>query len=315
MCPSSLDGQESSTISYSTTFNVRELLGRLESSRFSYNIQVRTWNSHAYRVDLARFFGILSSFQDHPRLETCDLDDFMDSRFVKGHEWMECLGQYDQNIDVLVCKFSSHNWLLCNLTHTHKDQSIHFNDMPSRNGYDHLPLDGTGYARPLNIYHEQDVKNLLFAAQITRVILRAVELEAYAGLQRSINELPKLKDDAAMKRLNDQLGRLLCSLRFRIAWWASFGYRFETPQESRMGLTERAKMLTHVLYCFFFITKKKLAPRDSSSPDQNWSSYGHSEPSFTDLPNDDSAEGFASWMQSGQIQLQQSLGVHVPHLP
>lgn len=186
--------------------------------------------------------------------------------------------------------------------------------MPSRNSYDHLPLDGAGYARPLNIYNEQDVEYLLSAVQITRIILRALELEAYADLQRSISEVPKLKDDTAMKLLNSQLGRLLLSLRWRIGWWASFGHRFEHSQESRMGLTERAKMLTHVLYCYFFITKKKLGSRDSSSPDQAWSSYGHSEPAFTDLPRDDSAEGFNSWMESGQVRLQQFLGVHVPRL-
>lgn len=186
--------------------------------------------------------------------------------------------------------------------------------MPSRNSYDHLPLDGAGYARPLNIYNEQDVENLLLAVQITRIILRALELEAYGGLQRSINEFHKLKDDGAMKLLNGQLGRLVLSLRWRIAWWASFGHRFEHSQESRIGLTERVKMLTHVLYCYFFITKKKLGFRDSSSPDEARSSYGHSEPAFGDLPNDDSAEGFNSWMQSGQVQLQQYLGIKVPYL-
>ena len=186
--------------------------------------------------------------------------------------------------------------------------------MPSRNSYYHLSLDRAGYAQPLNIYNVQDVECLLFAVQLTRIILRALELEAYAALQRSISEFPKLKDDAAMKLLNGQLGSLLLSLRWRIAWWASFGHRFEQSQESRMALTDRAKMLTHVLYCYFFITKKKLGSRDSSSPDQARSSYGHSEPAFTDLPRDDSAEGFNSWMQNGQAQLQQYLGMHVPRL-
>ena len=195
--------------------------------------------------------------------------------------------------------------------YTHKDQSIHFNDMPSRNDYDHLPLDGAGYARPLNIYNEQDVEDLIFAVQITRIILRALELEAYGGLQRSINEFHKLKDDAAMKLLNDQLGRLVLSLRWRMAWWASFWHNFEHSQESRIGLTERVRMLTHVLYCYFFITKKKLGSRDSSSTDQARSSNGLSQPPLGDLPNDDSADGFNSWMQSGHDQLQQSLGMNV----
>ena len=109
MRPSSLDGQEILTFSYSSTFNVRELLGRLGNSRFSYNIQVRTWNGYSYTVDLDRFFGILSRFQDHQRRDACELDDFMDDGFVKVTEWLECLGHYDQNINVLVCKFSSHN--------------------------------------------------------------------------------------------------------------------------------------------------------------------------------------------------------------
>ena len=202
----------------------------------------------------------------------------------------------------------------CSLTHMHKDQSIHFNDMPSRNSYGHLPLGGAGCAQPLDIYNGQDVESILFAVQITRIILRALELEAYSALQRYINEFHKLKDDVALKLLNGQLARLILSLRWRMAWWASFGHPFEHSQESRIGLTERARMLTHVLYCYFFITKKKLGSRDNSLPDQARSSYGHSVPVLGDLPNDDSAEGFNSWMQSGQIQLQQSRGIDVPRL-
>ena len=241
----------------------------------------------------------------------------MDNRVVKASEWLDCMGHDDQNLNVLVCKFSSYcnfNWLPCNLTHTHKDQSIDFNDMPSRNSYDHLPLDGAGYARTLNIYNQVDVEHIMFAVQINRIILRALELEAYGALQRSINELHKLKDDAGIKLLNGQLGRLVLSLRWRIAWWASFGHHFEQSPESRISLTDRVGKLTHVLYCYFFITKKKLESRNSSSPDQAWSLYGHSEPALGHLPIDDSADGFNSWMQSGQVQLQQSLGINIPRL-
>ena len=177
--------------------------------------------------------------------------------------------------------------------------------MPSRNIYEHLALGGAEYARPLNIYNDQDVQSILFAAQINRIILRALELEAYGALQRSINEFHKLKDDAALKLLNGQLARLILSLRWRMTWWASIRYPFEHSQESRIGLTERVRMLTHVLYCYFFITKKKLGSRDNSLPDQARSLYGHPVPALGDLPNDDSAEGFNTWMQSVQVQLQQ----------
>ena len=214
-------------------------------------------------------------------------------------------------------QISSHcicNDLRCNLTHTHKDQSIDFNDMPSRNSYHHVPLAGAEYARPLNIYNDQDVQSILFAVQINRIILRALELEAYGALQRSISDFHKLKDDAALKLLNDQLGRLILSLRWRMAWWASFGHPFEHSQESRIALTERVRMLTHVLYCYFFITKKKLGSRDNSLPHQSRALYGHSVPAMGNLPNDDSAEGFNSWMQSGQVQLQQSRGINIPRL-
>ena len=214
-------------------------------------------------------------------------------------------------------QISSHcicNKLRCNLTHTHKDQSIHFNDMPSRNSYEHLPLGGAEYARPLNIHNDQDVQSIVFAVQINRIILRALELEAYGALQRSISDFHKLKDDAALKLLNGQLACLILSLRWRMAWWANFGHPFEHSQESRIGLTERVRMLTHVLYCYFFIIKKKLGSRDNSLPDQARSLYGHSVPALGDLPNDDSAEGFNSWMQSCQVQLQQSRGINVPCL-
>lgn len=212
---------------------------------------------------------------------------------------------------------SSH--CICNklrniLTHTLKEQSINFNDMPSRNSYHHLPLGGAEYARPLNIYNDQDVQSILFAVQINRIILRALELEAYGTLQRSVSDFSKLKDDAALKLLNGQLARLILSLRWRMAWWASFGHPFEHSQESRIALTERVRMLTHVLYCYFFITKKKLGSRDNSLPHQARSLYGHSVPAMGDLPSDDSADGFNSWMQSGQVQLQQSRGINVPSL-
>ena len=180
--------------------------------------------------------------------------------------------------------------------------------MPSRNAYDHLSIDGNRCSRPLDVYNRRDVQDILLAVQLNRIILRALEIEAYGALQRSINELPKQKDDAAIELLNDRLGRLLCSLRWRMAWWASFGHQNTIAEDSWISFTDRVTTLTHVLYCYFFITKKKTTSLRSGAMEHAQSPYDYPSSSSTSLPNDDSLAGFNAWMQRGRDLLQQATG-------
>ena len=173
--------------------------------------------------------------------------------------------------------------------------------MPSRNGYDLVSTNVVESHRRLDVGNRVDLEDILFAVQLCRIVLRALEIEAFSALQRSINDLPKQRDEAAIKLLGDQLGQLLLSLRWRIAWWKFFDNWSRSPEAFSSNLSERNTRLTNVLYCYHFIARKK-APADDSLQ----SGQSHNPPLWGTLPHDDSPSGYHAWMQQGQNLIYQA---------
>ena len=138
--------------------------------------------------------------------------------------------------------------------------------MPSRNSYDLVTLDNSESTRPLDVGSRKDLQDIVFSAQLCRIILRALELEAFTALQKAINDLPKQKDETVVKLLSDQLGQLLFSLRWRIAWWNTFGNWAEGPETFKRNFTTRVIQLTYVFYCYYFIARKKISAGTQSIP-------------------------------------------------
>ncbi|KAL2048210.1 hypothetical protein N7G274_000121 [Stereocaulon virgatum] len=280
--PLTLDGGRRVTINFSSTFNVKLMLSRLQASQSSYTFLVHPWIGPSYTLDLAQCFAVLSKFDDVRRLDAYELNDFMDSNVVALSEWLECIKDYDQSLNVL-------------------DLSTRWNTMPSRNGYDLVSFNVVESHRRLDVGNQMDLEDILFAVQLCRIILRALEIEAFSALQRSINDLPKQKDQAAIKLLGDQLGQLLLSLRWRIAWWKLFDNWSRSPEAFSSNLSERNTRLTTVLYCYYFIARNK-APADDSLR----SGQSHSPPLWGSLPHDESPSGYNAWMQQGQNLIYQA---------
>ena len=171
--------------------------------------------------------------------------------------------------------------------------------MPSRNSYEILPYNTSMLGHALDIEDQKDRGTIIFAAQLCRIILRALEIEAFDALQKSVNELTKGgKSDEDIEISIDQLGRILISLRWRVSWWAVFG---DGPDE---GFTSRVKRLTHILYCYYFVARKKTSPWSGHLPSKIRSVYADFEPVYEDLPLTDSFDGFNAWMQNGQTVVQ-----------
>ena len=167
--------------------------------------------------------------------------------------------------------------------------------MPSRNSYDVLPHNVSALGHALDVEDHQDRGTIVFASQLCRIVLRALEIEAFDALQKSVNELTKGgKSDDDIEVLIDQLGRILMSLRWRVSWWAIVG---DSPDE---GFTSRVKKLTQVLYCYYFVARKKMPPWSGQLPSKIRSVYADVEPIYEDLPLTDSLDGFHAWMQKGQ---------------
>lgn len=61
--------------------------------------------------------------------------------------------------------------------------------MPSRNSYDLVTLDNSEFTRPLDVGCWKDRQDIVFSAQLSRIILRALEIEGFTALQKAINDL------------------------------------------------------------------------------------------------------------------------------
>ena len=171
--------------------------------------------------------------------------------------------------------------------------------MPSRNSYEISPRNVSVLGHALDIEDQQDRGTIIFAAQLCRIILRALEMEAFDALQKSVNELTKGgKSDEDIEVLIGQLGRILLSLRWRVSWWAVVG---DSPDE---GFSSRVKKLAHILYSYYFVARKKMSPLGGQLPSKIRSFYADYEPVYEDLPLTESLDGFEAWMQKGQAVVQ-----------
>ena len=167
--------------------------------------------------------------------------------------------------------------------------------MPSRNSYDLSPHNTSMLGRALDVEDQQDRDTIVFAAQLCRIVLRALEIEAFDALQKSVNELTKGgKSDEDIETLIGQLGGILVSLRWRVSWWAVVG---DSPDEV---FTSRVKKIAQILHCYYFVARKKMSPWSGQLPNKIRSVYPDVEPVYEDLPLTDSLGSFHAWMQHGQ---------------
>ena len=174
--------------------------------------------------------------------------------------------------------------------------------MPSRASYDMVSLNEDGCSRPMNVESTEDRIEILIAAQLSRIICRALEVAAFKYLHKELNRFTKgsKSNDQAEEFVRD-LGQLLLTLRWRISWWEILGDGLTMQDDSRDRYIDRVRMLTKVLYFYYCNAKKKLPSwLDPQSLKGVQSCYADAEPIFDEFPHEDSIEGFQSWMTHGQ---------------
>ena len=173
--------------------------------------------------------------------------------------------------------------------------------MPSRNTYSYLPLNGTS-PRLMNVDIKQEKSDILLAIHLCRITNRALELNVFKSLQKKINDLPKGEfSHSDLGALGQHLVQLLCTLRWRISWWAVFGVSSSNDKVSADTYTERVTMLTKSLYFWYMVVRTKLPSWERPVPRGAYNFYADAtQEVYDDYPEDETEHGFHVWMDRGR---------------
>jgi hypothetical protein len=93
--------------------------------------------------------------------------------------------------------------------------------MPSRASYDFVPLDDDDDTapEPMDVRKPEHRREILLAAQLSRIFCRKLEVDGYRALQNALNK--NKWDEAPLDvflKFVSQLGQILLTLRWRVSW-------------------------------------------------------------------------------------------------
>jgi hypothetical protein len=181
--------------------------------------------------------------------------------------------------------------------------------MPSRASYSFVSLEAGGQDRPMNVKDPVDRKEILLAAQLSRIFCRMLEVEGFRKLERDFYNIKwkRISMDAHIQFLNE-LGRILLSLRWRVSWWKRLGDGGVRPDPSQQHYVERVDLLCRILYVYYTSVLGKLPSWTAADvPKGVWSTYADAEkPVWDDFPHDATENGFHQWMAGGRELIEQA---------
>lgn len=131
--------------------------------------------------------------------------------------------------------------------------------MPSRASYSFVPLQGGGQERPMDIHNHEDQREILLAAQLSRIVCRMLEVEGFRKLERDFYNIKwkQISQETHLRFLN-QLGHILLSLRWRVSWWKRLGDGGREPDPSKQHYEDRVELLCRILYVYYTCVQAKL---------------------------------------------------------
>lgn len=189
-----------------------------------------------------------------------------------------------------------------------QDRFHKWNSMPSRATYDIVyPA-----AEPcqLDPESEHDALHILLASQLARIVCRAVEVTAFAWLQRELsNHGQSQRIETKVVDIVQQLGRTLLTLRWRVSWWEIIDAESNDSEEQKHRYIERVKGICRILYVYYFIARRKLRPWSGSnfvSKNGMQSEYADAELIWETLPHNETLQGFEDWMMEGHDMIRQA---------
>ncbi|KAL9030360.1 MAG: hypothetical protein Q9196_001510 [Gyalolechia fulgens] len=191
---------------------------------------------------------------------------------------------------------------------TTSDRFLKWNSMPSRATYDLLYA--AAEPRQLDPESEGDAMHIVLASQLARIVCRAVELTAFAWLQKDLSSHGQSQAvETKMAGSVQQLGRTLLTLRWRVSWWQIIDAESNDPEEQKHRYIERVRGICRILYVYYFIARRKLRPWSGSdlvSKNGMQSEYADADLIWETLPHDETLQGFEQWMMEGHDMIRQA---------
>jgi hypothetical protein len=119
-----------------------------------------------------------------------------------------------------------------------------WNTMPSYVRFSLVPLDPQSTILPLDIEDPAQENDLLIAAQLSRIVCRALEDSAFSELQKRLNKPATYQSPAELNKLCFQLGQVLLQFRWRIAWFDLSGDDTTNDKQNKQRYIARLKQFT-----------------------------------------------------------------------
>ncbi|KAJ5678852.1 hypothetical protein N7462_007096 [Penicillium macrosclerotiorum] len=289
-----VNGSSRVRLAIPSEFDLSQLLSFLSDRQGRFNIRAsQAWGS-LYVLDLGETYKFLKSLSEYNGNSKSTFLEFIDRRIVES-------------------KDKSKNWLTCvkdcdpmNQAYTLLSQ---WNNMPSRAKYSFVPLDANGQERAMDVSNPEDQRDILLAAQLSRIVCRMMEVEGFRKLERDFYNIKwKQISHETHIRFLGELGHILLSLRWRVSWWKMLGDGGQTPDPTQQHYIDRVELLCRILYVYYTCVLAKLPSWSTTDvPKGTWSSYADSENAvWDDFPSDATDAGFLSWMQRGQELIEQA---------
>ena len=163
--------------------------------------------------------------------------------------------------------------------------------MPNQNAYAVISLSIHQRPRDLDVIDSEDRELILMAAQLCRIILRALEIRGFRDLQKELGDFTR-REIPDIESAVLRTGRLLGTLRWRLAWW-----QLVDNGSAGLDFSARVKKITQVLYFWFLFAKRRLPEENQSLfPNGAWSHYAETGRTWDDFPQEESFEGFRTWI-------------------
>ncbi|KAJ5654422.1 hypothetical protein N7490_001425 [Penicillium lividum] len=289
-----LDGSGRVRMEIPSAFDMSQLLSFLGERQGRFNIRAsQAWGS-LYVLDLGETYKFLKGLSEYNGNSKSTFLEFIDRRIVES-------------------KDKSKNWLSCVKDCDPMNQAYNllsqWNNMPSRAKYTIVPLDGNGEERDMDITNPSDRRDILLAAQLSRIVCRMLEVEGFRKLERDFYNIKwKQISHETHIRFLGELGHILLSLRWRCSWWKRLGDGGQSPDPSQQHYVDRVELLCRILYVYYTCVQAKLPSWCTADiPKGIWSSYADAENAvWDDFPSDATDQGFLDWMNHGQDLIEQS---------
>lgn len=270
-----------------SAFQLNDLLLLLNERRGKFNIRARqSWGS-LYVLDLAETYKFLKGLSESNGPAQFTFLEFIDHRIIESKDkskWLDCVGD---------CNPMSNAYALLS----------RWNNMPSRAAYSYVFLEDGAQEQPMDVTKPEDQKEILLAAQLSRIFCRMLEVEGFRKLERDFYNIKwKRISLDTHKQFLSELGDILLSLRWRVSWWKVLGDGGREPDPSQQHYVERVELLCRILYVYYTNVRAKLPSWSTAQiPDGTWSTYADVERSvWDDFPLDATENGFLQWMERGR---------------